>query len=127
MPTVMIGEAGGGGGGGGGGGAAAGAAGAGTAAGAGNGMGAETMKNELNKAALQHAAKDGDGLAPRTEKEDLKAQFTLVDEAQKPVAGTIYEIETSDGQVHKGKTDSSGKTKNISGVTPADCRITFFN
>jgi uncharacterized protein (DUF2345 family) len=120
-------------GGGGGGGGASGGGGPAAAAGGpggqvqGNGMGAEATKNEMNKAALNNAAKEGDGLAPRTEKEDLKTQFSLVDEAQKPTSGTIYEIETADGQKHKGKTDSSGKTKNISGVTPADCRITFFN
>ena len=90
-------------------------------------MSAETTKNELNKAALKEAAAEGDGLAPRTEKEDLKAQVALVDEAEKPVKGVIYEIETTDGQKYKGKTDGSGKTKNISGVTPADCRVTFFN
>jgi hypothetical protein len=118
LPTVMIGEAGGGGGGGGGGGAAGGMAG---------GMPAGAMKDELNKKALTEAAKKEEGLATRTEKEDLKAQFTLVDEAQKPVKGTAYEIETSDGQKIKGKTDASGKTQNVAGVTPADCRVTFFN
>ena len=88
---------------------------------------ASVMKNILNQQALVNAAASGDGLAPRTDKKDLKAQFTLVDEATKPVEGTDYEIETSDGQKHKGKTDSSGKTETITGVTPADCRVTFFN
>jgi uncharacterized Zn-binding protein involved in type VI secretion len=85
------------------------------------------FQNLLNQNALLDAAAAGDGLAPRTNKEDLKAQFTLVDEAEKPVKDVDYEIETSDGQTHKGKTDSSGKTANLSGVTPADCRVTFFN
>jgi uncharacterized Zn-binding protein involved in type VI secretion len=111
-PTVLIGEAGGGGGGG--------------AGGAGN-LNANAMKDALNKKALTDAAGDGDGLAPKTNKEDLKAQFTLVDEAQKPIKGVEYEIETSDGAKHKGKTDAEGKTANISGVTPADCRVSFFN
>jgi len=88
---------------------------------------AAVMKNVLNKEALMDAAAAGDGLAPRTDKKDLKAQFTLVDDAEKPVKDVEYEIETTDGQKYKGKTDSAGKTQNISGVTPADCRVTFFN
>jgi hypothetical protein len=88
---------------------------------------ASAMKNFLNQQALVEAAASGDGLAPRTDKKDLKAQFTLVDDAEKPVKDADYEIETTDGQKYKGKTDSSGKTLNISGVTPADCRVTFFN
>ncbi len=111
-PTVLIGEAGGGGGGGGGG---------------TGGLGAGVMKDQLNKNALNNAAQNGDGLAPRSDKEDLKAQFTLIDEAEKPVKGVKYEIRTVDGQKHTGQTDSSGKTENISGVTPTDCRVTFFN
>lgn len=110
-PTVLIGEAGGGGGG--------------SAGGGGKGLNAQAKKDVLNKEALAQAAKKGDGLAPKTEQEDLKAQFTLVDEAQKGVAGIKYEIQTIEGERHTGKTDSSGKTQNISGVTPADCRITF--
>ena len=117
LPTVMIGEAGGGGGG---------SAGKGPAN-LGNKLSAGALKDELNKSALISAAKEGDGLAPRSDKEGLKAQFTLIDEAEKPVSGVVYEIETSDGQKHKGKTDAAGKTKNLSGVTPADCRVTFFN
>jgi uncharacterized protein (DUF2345 family) len=115
-PTVLIGEAGGGGGGGAGGGAAA-----------MNNLGAGAMKDLLNKKALTEAAEAGDGLAPRSDKEDLKAQFTLVDEAEKPVKGVKYEVKTSDGKKYMGKTDSSGKTENISGVTPADCKVVFFN
>ena len=88
---------------------------------------APAMKSFLNQQALKDAAAAGDGLAPRTEKKDLKAQFTLIDDAEKPVKDASYEIETTDGQKYKGKTDSSGKTQNISGVTPADCRVTFFN
>jgi uncharacterized protein (DUF2345 family) len=117
-PTVMIGEVGGGGGGAGGGGGMGAAM---------NNLGAGAMKDVLNKKALAEAAAAGDGLAPRSDKEDLKAQFTLVDEAEKPVSGTKYEIKTSDGQKYMGKTDGSGKTENISGVTPADCKVVFFN
>ena len=88
---------------------------------------ASVLKNVLNKEALTAAAAAGDGLAPRTDQKDLKAQFTLIDEAEHPVKDVDYEIETTDGQKHKGKTDSSGKTATITGVTPADCRVTFFN
>lgn len=85
------------------------------------------MKNVLNQEALTAAASSGDGLAPRTDKKDLHAQFTLIDEAEKPVKDADYEIETNDGQKFSGKTDSSGKTSTVSGYTPADCRVTFFN
>lgn len=112
-PTVLIGEASGGGGG--------------AAGGGGKGLSAKAKLATLNKEALAKAAKEGDGLAPKTEQDDLKAQFTLVDEAQKGVAGVKYEITTANGERHTGKTDSSGKTQNISGVTAADCRVTFQN
>jgi uncharacterized Zn-binding protein involved in type VI secretion len=112
-PTVLIGEAGGGGGGGGGASSAS--------------MSAQATAVVMNKQALTKAAETGDGIAPKTEKEDLKAQFTLVDEAGKGVSGAKYEIETTAGKKYKGKTDGSGKTENISGATPADCRVTFFN
>jgi hypothetical protein len=111
-PTVLIGEAGGGGGGGG---------------SSSSSMSTEAKKVAVNKEALKKAADNGEGIAPKTEKEDLKAQFTLVDEAGQPVSGAKYEIETTAGKKYKGKTDGSGKTENISGVTPADCRVTFFN
>lgn len=116
LPNVLIGEVGAGAAGSGGGGAAA-----------MNKLGAGVMKDVLNKKALTEAAKQGDGLAPRSDKEDMKAQFSLVDEAGKPIAGVRYEIRTTDGQKYMGKTDSSGKTENITGVTPADCRVVFLN
>lgn len=117
-PTVLIGEVGSGGSGGGSGGGMGGAM---------NALGAGAMKDLLNKKALTEAAESGDGLAPRSDKEDLKAQFTLVDEAEKPIKGVKYEIKTSEGQKYMGKTDGSGKTENITGVTPADCQVVFFN
>jgi uncharacterized Zn-binding protein involved in type VI secretion len=110
--TVLIGETGGGGGGG---------------MSPGAGMSASVTQSMMNKKSLENAASKGDGIASRTDKEDLKAQFTLVDEAQKPISGVQYEIETTSGKKYKGKTDGSGETQNISGVTPADCRVTFFN
>jgi len=116
LPNVLIGEVG----------AGAGGSGGGSAA-AMNKLGAGVMKDVLNKKALTEAAKQGDGLAPRSDKEDMKAQFSLVDEAGKPIAGVKYEIRTTDGQKYMGKTDSSGKTENITGVTPADCRVVFLN
>lgn len=117
--TVLIGEAGGGGGG----------------ASAGGGLptallskvGAVTAANIANKKSLEEAAAKGEENAERTAKEDFNAQFTLVDEAEKGIKDVAYEIETSDGQKHKGKTDSSGKTENISGYTAADCRVTFID
>jgi len=113
-PTVLIGEAGGGGGGG-------------SAGAVSNVVTANAMQNIKNKESLLNAANNEEGIASRTDKEDLKAQFTLIDEAEKPVSGVQYEIETTTGKKYKGKTDGSGKTQNISGVTPADCRVTFFN
>lgn len=116
--TVLIGEAGGGGGGGGGG--AGGGAGAGTAP-------ANQAKDNENKKALQNSAKNGDERADKTEKEDFKAKFTLVDEAGKASDGVKYEVKTSDGQVHEGKTNRNGETQSLSGYTTADCKVTFFN
>jgi uncharacterized Zn-binding protein involved in type VI secretion len=110
--TVLIGEGGGGGGGGG--------------SSPAPPMSANATQAIKNKQALTNAAVNGEGIASRTEKEDLKAQFTLVDEAGKPVSGVRYEVETSSGKKYSGKTDGSGKTSNISGVTPSDCRVTYF-
>ncbi|MCW3092355.1 MAG: type secretion protein [Ferruginibacter sp.] len=117
--TVLIGETGGGGGG----------------ASAGGGLpsallskvGAGAAAGIANKNSLEDAAAKGDTNAERTNKDDFNAQFTLVDEAEKGIKSVDYEIETSDGQKHKGKTDGSGKTENISGYTAADCRVTFLN
>ena len=115
--TVLIGETGSGGGGGGG------------SAGAG-------MKPKLNLAvsmakvlvaALKVAAAKKEGLAPKSNKDDFKAQFTLVDEANKSVSGTKYRIETSDGKIHNGTTDGSGKTNPLTGYMPGDCRVSFLN
>lgn len=120
--TVLIGESGGGGGGGAG-------AGGGGGAGAGGGgkAGAKQSKDNANSKALKDAAKNGDDKADKTNKEDFKAQFTLVDEAGKGKKDVKYEIRTADGKVHDGKTDSSGKTQNLSGYTTADCNVTFLN
>ena len=62
-----------------------------------------------------------------TDQNDFNAQFTLVDEAENGIADVDYEIETNDGERHTGKTDSSGKTANLSGYTTADCRVSFLN
>ncbi len=105
-PTVLIGDGGGGG---------------------GAGAGAGAAKDLANKKALEKAAKNGDEKTERTNKDDFKAQFTLKDEAEKAVPGVKYEIETSDGQKHTGKTDASGKTENLTGYTTGDCRVTFLN
>lgn len=115
-PTVFIGEAGGGGGG-----------------GAGGGISkmlkpdANSAKDSKNGDALKKAAKEGDSTADKTQKEDFKAQFTINDEAGKPMKDVRYEIATSDGQKHDGKSDGSGKTQNLSGYTTGDCKITFFS
>lgn len=114
--TVLIGMAGSSGGGGGGG----------EAGGAGGvSAGANAMKKIDNTNSLAKAAISGDELAERKDEKDYTAQFTLLDEAEKPVKDIKYEIETPDGQTHKGKTDSSGKTDPISGFTIHDCRCTF--
>jgi uncharacterized Zn-binding protein involved in type VI secretion len=112
--TVLIGEAGGGGGGGGGGAST-------------SGLSANATVNVMNKKSLTEAAENGEGIASKTEKDDLKAQFGLIDEAVKGIEDNKYEVETTEGKKYKGKTDSSGKTENISGVTPADCWVTFFD
>ncbi len=114
--TVLIGESSGGGGG----------AGAGGAGGLGKTSAAQSKDNQNSKA-LKDAAKNGDEKAIKTNKEDFKAQFSLVDEAGKGKKNVKYEIKTSDGQVHDGKTDSEGKTQNLSGYTTADCKVTFYN
>ena len=111
-PTVFIGDAGGGSGGG------------------GNSKlsksGASEAKDSKNGEALKKAAKNGAETADKTQKEDFKAQFTINDEAGKPMKDVKYEITTSDGQKHDGKTDGSGKTQNLSGYTTGDCKTTFF-
>ncbi|MGB4843302.1 MAG: PAAR domain-containing protein [Ferruginibacter sp.] len=114
--TVLIGEAGGGGGGGGG------AAPVNTSK-----LGAKSAAAVSNKQSLENAAQEGNDNAERTDKEDFNAQFTLVDEAENGIADVDYEIETNDGERHTGKTDSSGKTANLSGYTTADCRVSFLN
>ena len=116
--TVFIGETGGGGGGG------AGGAGGGANL---NKMGAGQAAGLKNAAALKDAADKGDENAKKTGKEDFKAQFTLVDEAEKGISGVKYEIETNDGKKFTGKTDGSGKTQNVSGYTAADCRVAYFD
>lgn len=113
--TVLIGEAGGGGGGGGGG--AMGAA----------KITAKQAKDIANANKLKEAAKDGTEQADKKQKEDYKVQFTLKDSAGKPKKGIKYQIKTSDGKIHDGKTDAGGKTENLSGYTDTDCKVTFFN
>lgn len=83
--------------------------------------------NALNNKSLLQAAASGDGLAPKSSQKDLTAQFTLIDDAGKKISGTDYEIKTDDGAVHSGKTDSSGKTKIISGFTSSQCQVRFKN
>ena len=111
-PTVLIGE---------------------TSSGDGGGGGASVsgMSNSaqavtaLNNQSLLDAAAAGDGLAPKSSDKDLTAQFTLIDDAGKAVSNVDYEIETSDGAKHTGKTDSSGKTETISGFTSSQCAVRF--
>lgn len=90
-------------------------------------VGANQATNMANSEALKKSAQEGNDLAERTDQKDFTAQFSLVDEAGKGRAGQKYEIRTSDGQVHSGKTDNSGKTEQLSGYTVADCSTTFFN
>ena len=79
----------------------------------------------LNNSALLEAANAGEGLAPKASEKDVTAQFTLIDDAEKAISSVEYEIETEDGTIHKGKTDSSGKTATISGVTSSQCMLRF--
>ncbi|MBZ4188373.1 PAAR domain-containing protein [Niabella beijingensis] len=115
--TVLIGETGGGGGGD--------AAGAGGGAGMAGKTGAAQAKDIANGNALKAAAEKGEAVAEKTTKEDFTATFTLKDEAQKAVAGKRYEIRTSDGKIHEGKTNSNGETQPLQGYTTADCAVTF--
>lgn len=85
----------------------------------------EQVVEILNNKALAEAAEQGDGLAPKATDKDVTAQFTLIDDAEKPVEGVEYEIETSDGALHTGKTDSSGKTAVISGFTADQCQVRY--
>jgi len=89
--------------------------------------GAAQAANNENSNALKEAAKNGEDSAEQTKKEDFSAQFTLLDDAGKGKKNMKYEIKTNDGKVHDGKTDSSGKTQNLSGYTTTDCNVTFLN
>lgn len=115
--TVLIGEASAGGGGGG---AAGGGAGA-------SGMSAGQAAGSANSNSLSQAAENGDETAQKTTPEDYSAQYTLVDEADQPVSGRKYQIRTPDGTIHEGKTNSSGQTESISGVTTSECTVSYFN
>ena len=117
-PTVLIGESGGGGGGGGGG------AGASTKKASGN---ANQAKDVINKKNLSNAAKNGDGLAARSNKEDMQVKYTLIDEAEKGIADTKYEVRCNDGTIFSGKTDGGGATQTITGYTAGECSVTFFD
>ncbi|MEE6186512.1 hypothetical protein PIECOFPK_02538 [Mycovorax composti] len=88
-------------------------------------MGAQQAQKVANSQSLQKAAEDGSDNAARTKREDFSAKFSLVDEANRPMEGVRYEIETPDGQIHEGKTNSNGETETISGYTKADCRVRF--
>jgi len=88
---------------------------------------AKTAAAIANKEALEQAANEDNDNAERTDQNDFNAQFTLVDEAENGIADVNYEIETNDGERHTGKTDSSGKTAQLSGYTTADCRVSFLN
>lgn len=90
-------------------------------------LGAKAAAALANKKALEQAANEDNDKAERTDQNDFNAQFTLVDEAENGMANVDYEIETTDGERHTGKTDSSGKTANLSGYTTADCRVSFLN
>lgn len=91
------------------------------------GMGAEQAKKILNAQSLKDAAKNGLTDAAKTQKNDFKVKFSLVDEAEKNIKGVKYQIETCDGKTHDGKTNSSGETENLSGYTEADCKVRFLS
>ncbi len=123
LPTVLIGEVGGG-----------------SAGGAGSSpmnsamknnmskvLGADQLKDLLNEEALAKAAANGDGLAPSTEKKDISAQFTLLDEAGKALSGVRYQIETTDKAIHTGSTDGSGKTSVLANYSPGNCKVSFLD
>lgn len=131
LPTVLIGELSPGGGGGGG-----------ASAGGGGGsvsnavqvaikevikkLNAPATAATMNVMSLTDGAALGATEAERTEKNDITTQYTLIDEADKAVEGVEYEIETPDGQKHKGKTDGSGKTSVLTGFSVSECNVTYF-
>ena len=89
-------------------------------------LGANAMAAAMNAMSLANGASSGDAEVERIEKNDVTTQYTLVDEAEKGVEGVDYEIETPDGQKHKGKTDGSGKTITLSGFSVSECNVTYF-
>lgn len=89
------------------------------------GASTQQLVNKLNEEALQKAAESGEGLSPISKAKDLTAQFTLIDDAGQPISGIEYEVETPDGEIHSGQTDSAGKTTVLSGYSATDCRVKF--
>lgn len=117
--TVLIGEVAGSGG-------SAGGAGGGNAIGAdGSTAGAAQAKDITNAQSLKKAAQSGAATAEKKEKENYTAKYKLKDDAGKAVADKKYEITTSDGKVHDGKTNANGETQQLSGYTIGDCSIKF--
>jgi uncharacterized Zn-binding protein involved in type VI secretion len=75
--------------------------------------------------ALLHGAEDGSAFVHKHNVEDCKVQYQVLDENEEPIDGQPFEIHTSDGKVIKGKTDSTGKSQQLSGYTKGMCTIVF--
>ncbi len=51
-------------------------------------------------------------------------EFRLLDMEGNPVAGKKYKVKLSDGSVHQGTLDNSGKVR-FDGIPPGSCSISF--
>ncbi|HEX5046091.1 MAG TPA: hypothetical protein VFX89_03140 [Gammaproteobacteria bacterium] len=51
-------------------------------------------------------------------------EIELVDEANEPVPGEVYEITLPDGSVAKGTLDGKGFAR-VEGIEPGTCQVTF--
>lgn len=125
LPTVLIGETGSGGGGGG--------AGPTTSSPAGQAI-KSAMKQSAPFAtkvarieALSQGAQTGAEKVHGHNEQQCKVQYKVTDKDGNPAKNVKYEIQTSDGKVVKGKTNSSGMTEPLSGYTEGMCTISFID
>jgi len=127
LPTVLIGETGSGGAGGG----AAGGAGPVASSPAGNVMQAAIKQSapfatKVSRIqALSQGAQTGAAKVHAHYDQQCKVQYKITDKNGNPAKNVKYEIQTSDGKVVKGKTDSAGMTTILSGYTEGMCSISF--
>ncbi len=123
-PTVLIGDEGGSGGGGGGGGGAAGGGGA--------GQSSTTEAQQAVAEPADYTDTEPQPAAPGESEQSVGTsthwiEIELVDEAEQPVVGELYEIVLPDGDVVRGGTDARGQAR-VTGIEQAGaCTISFRN